>query len=201
MVKRQIQKIAVYCGASSGNNPIYIQEAQKLGHFFAEQNITLIYGGGNVGMMKAVADAVLDSGGTAIGVIPKDLALLELEHPRLSKCYVTDSMQERKFLMRSLADACIALPGGWGTLEELSEFTTLSQLNYHDKSVGLLNSNGYFDLLLQFLYHAQNEGFVHSSHQNLMVVNKDPQMLLEEMRKQVFPSIKEQVNDLQKKNF
>lgn len=197
---RNIRSIAVYCGASKGNNPIYIEQAERLGNILADQNITLVYGGGNVGMMKAVADGVLAHQGNVIGVIPKDLANLELQHPDISQCYVTDSMQERKFLMRSLSDACIALPGGWGTLEELTEFATLSQLNYHDKAVGLLNINGYFDGLLQFFTQAQEEGFVHASHKNLVVVETDPIQLLEKLQLQKFASIQEQVNDLQQKS-
>ena len=197
MTERQIRRIAVYCGASSGNNPIYTQAAQAWGCFLAKQKITLVYGGGNVGIMKVVADVVLEHGGQVIGVIPKGLADLELQHPHLTECYVTDSMQERKFLMRSLADACVALPGGWGTLEELTEFVTLSQLNYHNKSVGILNTNGYFDHLLRFVEHAQKEGFVHASHRHLVVVETDPQKLFQRLKTQKFASIHQQVDDLQ----
>ena len=199
MAKRQIKSIAVYCGASMGHKPIFQQSAESLGRVLAEQGIQLIYGAGNVGMMKVVADAVLQHGGQVIGVIPKGLADLELQHPHITKCYVTDSMQERKFLMRSLADACIALPGGWGTLEELTEFATLSQLNYHNKAVGILNSHGYFDLLLQFIKHAHQEGFIHKSHQNLVQVHTNPEQLLQLLRVQNFASIQDQVDDLQRR--
>ena len=199
MIERQIRSVAVYCGASIGHNPTFKQSAQSLGKILAEQGIQLVYGAGNVGMMKVIADAVLEHGGQVIGVIPKGLADLELQHPHITKCYVTDSMQERKFLMRSLADACIALPGGWGTLEELTEFATLSQLNYHNKAVGILNINGYFDLLLQFIEHALQEGFVHKSHQNLVQVHTDPVQLLQLLKNQSFTSIQEQVDDLQRR--
>ena len=198
MIERQIKSVAIYCGSSMGHKPTFKQGAQYLGKVLAEQGIQLIYGAGNVGMMKVVADAVLQHGGQVIGVIPKGLADLELQHPHITKCYVTDSMQERKFLMRSLADACIALPGGWGTLEELTEFATLSQLNYHNKAVGILNINGYFDLLLQFIEHAQQEGFVHRSHKNLVQVHTNPVQLLQLLRIQNFTSIQEQVDDLRR---
>ena len=199
MTERQLKSMAVYCGASIGHKLIFKQSAQSLGKVLAEQGIQLVYGAGNVGMMKVVADSVLENGGEVIGVIPKGLADLELQHPHITKCYITDSMQERKFLMRSLADACIALPGGWGTLEEITEFATLSQLNYHNKAVGILNSHGYFDLLLQFLEHAHQEGFVHKSHTDLVQVHTDPATLLQLLRTQNFASIHEQVDDLQRR--
>ena len=124
-----MKRICVYCGSRPGSTPIYAKKAVELGHLLAKEHIELVYGGGNVGIMKVVADAVLQNGGSVIGVIPRKLRDLELVHPNLTECYVTESMHERKFLMSKLADGFIALPGGWGTLEELSEAVTWAQLN------------------------------------------------------------------------
>ena len=139
----KLQSIAVYCGARSGHDSIYEKEAYKLGAVLADRSITLVYGGGNVGLMKQVADGCLAHGGSVIGVIPKMLADLELAHPNIQKLYLTQSMQERKMMMAQLADGFIAMPGGFGTMEEMFEVLTPTQLNYHNKPVGLLNIQGY----------------------------------------------------------
>ena len=193
---RSLNKIAVYCGASSGTNPLYVDQAYQVGSILAAQGMSIVYGGGNVGMMKAVADGVLSQNGQITGVIPKRLLELELLHPGLTQHYVTESMQERKMLMIQLSDAFIALPGGFGTLEELTEVTTLTQLNYHDKPVGVLNTNRYFDPLFFWIKHASTEGFIHPVHSNLICRSESIHDLLEQLRNQKHPSIHEQLKDL-----
>jgi len=193
---RSFKRIAIYCGASSGTDPSYIAQAYKVGGLLATENIGIVYGGGNVGMMKAVADGALSQNGEVIGVIPRKLMELELLHPKLTQHYITETMQERKMLMIELSDAFIALPGGFGTLEELAEVTTLTQLNYHDKPVGILNINGYFDPLLLWIQHASTEGFIHPTHTDLICNAANTPELLTLLRHKSIPSIKEQLKDL-----
>ena len=146
--------------------------------------------------MKCVADGALKENGTIIGVIPRKLQELELIHPNLSETYITESMQERKLLIAQLADAFIALPGGFGTLEELAEVTTLTQLNYHDKPVGLLNINGYFNLLIKWLEHAAQENFIHKSHQHLISISDDPNEMLQLLKDKQHPKLELQLKDI-----
>jgi len=181
--------VCVYCGSSSGNHPEYQAAATELGQLLAQRQITLVYGGGNIGLMKTVADGVLEAGGNVIGVIPRKLMDLELAHPHIQEIYVTESMHQRKYMMAQLADAFVAMPGGWGTLEELSEITTWAQLNYHHKAIGLLNTRGYYDALLGFLKHANQEGFIRAPHLDLMAINSNPKALLQQMTQLRFPDL------------
>ena len=186
-----MKRICIYCGSRSGKDPIYTQKAIEVGQLLAQNNIELVYGGGNVGIMKTVADAVLENGGNVIGVIPRKLRELELEHPNITECYVTESMHERKFLMSKLADGFIALPGGWGTLEEMSEAVTWTQLNYQDKPTGILNTNNYYGHLLNWLQHAQQEGFISKDHTELLIVETNPTQLLQKMKNKTFPRLED----------
>ena len=170
---------------------MYRKKAEEMGTLLAEQGKTLVYGGGNVGLMKSVADAALAKGGKVIGVIPRRLRELELAHPGLSECYVTESMHERKLLMNKLSDGFIALPGGWGTLEEISEAVTWTQLNYQEKPTGILNTKKYYDPLLDWLKQASHEGFISKEHIDLLVVETDPKRLLERMAKTVYPRLEQ----------
>lgn len=185
------QRIAVYCGSRAGNNPIYTEAAIELGRELAANNITLVYGAGNVGLMKKVADSVLENKGQVWGVIPRKLIDLELAHPNLTECFVTESMSERKMMMSQLSDAFIAMPGGFGTLEEIAEVTTLTQLNYHDKPVGLLNTKGYFNALVEWIGHANDEGFIRDAHRGLLCSSDSPQELLKQLRNAQFPKIED----------
>ena len=178
---RKFNRICVYCGASNRINISYKKLAFSLGALLGSRSIALVYGGGNVGLMKEVADGALSVGGTVLGVIPRKLRDLELAHPDISELFVTESMHERKMLMAQLADAFIALPGGWGTLEELAEAATWTQLNYHEKPVGLLNHNEYFDHLLKWLSHAQQEGFISPIFSDLLMTDQDPNSLLQKL--------------------
>ncbi|MCB9750913.1 MAG: TIGR00730 family Rossman fold protein [Myxococcales bacterium] len=158
--RRALRRVCVYCGSARGDDPRFASAAEALGRALAERSIELVYGGGRVGLMGVVADATLAAGGRAHGVIPQRLHDLEVAHTGLSELYVVESMHARKVVMAQLSDAFIALPGGWGTLEELFEVTTWNQLGIHDKPVGVLNVAGYYDALLEFLAHAKARGFI-----------------------------------------
>ncbi len=173
-----MQRICVFCGSSSGSRPTYLAEARRLGVVLAERGIGLVYGGGRVGLMGTVADSVLAAGGEVIGVIPAALATKELAHRDLTDLRVVGSMHERKALMAELADAFIALPGGYGTLEEFFEVLTWSQLGLHAKPCGLLNVDNYYGPLLELIHHAIGEGFVPPEHRALVQVADEPEHLL-----------------------
>lgn len=158
--KKRIEKICVYCGANSGNNPAFIEAARKLGHMFAKENIELVYGGGKVGLMGAVADAVLEKGGRVTGIIPQKLVEKEQAHHGIQDLRVVNDMHERKAAMAALADAFIALPGGFGTLEELFEVLTWSQIGYHQKPVAILDVDQYYAHLQAFIDHAKTTGLI-----------------------------------------
>jgi hypothetical protein len=179
----------VYCGSSQGTRPEYAEAARALGAFLARKGIGVVFGGGRVGLMGAVADGALAAGGEVIGVIPEKLRARELAHTGLSELFVVDSMHARKTMMAYLSDAFIALPGGWGTLEETFEVTTWAQLNYHLKPVGLLNVCGYYDRLLHFLEHAVAEGFIRPLLRGLIVSAVEPDELLELLTKSEVPEL------------
>lgn len=168
-----IRKIAVFCGSSTGNDPVYMEMAGQLGRKLAEENLTLIYGGAQVGCMGAVADACLQANGNVIGVIPEKLKDVEIAHRHLTRLYVVKTMHERKALMSELADAFVALPGGSGTLEEWFEVFTWSQLGYHAKPCCLLNVNRYFDPLIAMLDHIIKEGFMRPSYRDMIIVESN----------------------------
>lgn len=185
----RFKRVAVYCGGSNDAPPAYYAAAWEVGQLLAGRGIGVVYGGGSVGMMGAVADAALDAGGEVIGVIPTKLRDLELGHPGLTEMFVVDSMHARKSMMMYLADAYIALPGGYGTLEELFEAVTWAQLNYHRKPVGLLDVDGYFAHLMAFVHHAADVGFIRPVLRDLMVVRTDAGQLLEALEGAVVPDL------------
>ena len=172
------RRICVYCGAAPGKSDAYTDAARKLGRSLAAQGIQLVYGGGGTGMMGAVADAVLEGGGHAIGVIPRKLMDLELAHQGVQELYVTEDMHSRKMMMAKLSGGFCTMPGGWGTLEELSETATWAQLGYHGKPMGLLNTGGFFDPLLGWIEHARQEGFVRIPTSELLYCETDPDALV-----------------------
>ena len=173
-----MKSIAVYCGATPGASPVYADAARALARVLVEQDIGLVYGGGNVGLMGVIADEVMALGGRATGVIPRALMEREVGHTGLTELCVVRDMHERKAMMATLSDAFIAMPGGMGTLEELFEMLTWSQLGIHAKPVGVLNVNGFYDGLVGFLAHQRNEGFVRPQHAALMMVEADPLALV-----------------------
>jgi uncharacterized protein (TIGR00730 family) len=174
-----MRSVCVFCGSSAGRNPVYANEARALGAALAARGWTLVYGGGQVGLMGVLADAVLASGGRVIGVIPRALATKELAHAGLTELHVVETMHQRKALMADLSDAFVALPGGYGTLDESFEILTWAQLGLHQKPVALLNGTGYFDALLAWLDRAVNEGFLRTQHREVLLVHTEPQALLE----------------------
>ena len=173
-----IRRLAIFCGSNPGARPDYVEAARSLGRLLAQRGIGVVYGGSNVGLMAALADAMMDELGEIIGVIPRMLVDREVANTALSDLRIVGSMHERKAMMAELSDGFIALPGGIGTLEEFFETWTWGQLGMHAKPCGLLNIAGYFDPLLEFLDHAVAEKFVRDVHRAMVVVESDPVALL-----------------------
>jgi uncharacterized protein (TIGR00730 family) len=174
-----IKRVCVYCGSNSGSDPAYTQAARELGAALVRRGWGLVYGGGRVGLMGTIADAVLAGGGNVIGIIPEALVKMEVAHHGLTELRVVRSMHERKALMVELADAFIAMPGGYGTLDEFCEVLTWAQLGMHHKPHGLLNISGYYDSLLAFFDHAVATKFIRSAHRELIHTATQPERLLE----------------------
>jgi uncharacterized protein (TIGR00730 family) len=177
----KLRRICVYCGSNAGNDPAHRAAAHDLGAFLARSGLGLVYGGGNVGLMGAVADGALSQNGEVIGVIPESLMEKELGHGGVTELHVVTSMHERKQLMVDLSDGFIALPGGFGTLDELFETLTWLQLSFHDKPVGLLNVGDFFDGLIEFIAHMSRSGFLKPEHAKCVLVENDPAQLLAAM--------------------
>ncbi len=173
-----IRRLAIFCGSNPGMRPDYVEAARSLGRMLAQRGIGVVYGGSNVGLMAALANAMEDEHGDIIGVIPRMLVEREVANTALSDLRIVDSMHQRKAMMVELADGFIALPGGVGTLEEFFETWTWAQLGMHAKPCGLLNVAGYFDPLLEFLDHAVAEKFVRDVHRGMVIVESDPAALL-----------------------
>ncbi len=176
-----MKRVCVFCGSSKGGRDVYMEAARQIGATLAEHEIELVYGGGHVGLMGATADGALAAGGRVIGVIPQALADKELAHKGLTELYVVGSMHERKAMMAELSDGFIALPGGFGTLDEFAEIVTWAQLGIHQKPIGMLNTAGYFDTLLAFFDHSVTERFVTSSHRSMVLTSDQPEQLLDLM--------------------
>lgn len=173
-------RICVYCGSSSGNRSSYASAARSLAEALVARGFGLVYGGANKGIMGVIADAVLGGGGEVHGVIPTALVDKEIAHPSLTALHVVSSMHERKTLMAELSDGFIALPGGFGTLEEIIEILTWGQLQFHNKPSGLLNIDGYFDNLLHYLDHAVAEGFLRPENRQMLLCDTAPEGLLQQ---------------------
>ncbi len=175
-----LKRVCVFAGSSSGTRASYTAAAAGLGRLLSGRGIGVVYGGASVGLMTAVADAALANGGEVIGVIPRLLVDLEIAHPGLSELKIVGSMHERKALMSELSDGFIALPGALGTLEEVFEVLTWAQLGYHRKPCGLLNVEGYYDRLLDFLDHTVSEGLLRQQNRDTLLVAENGEMLLEQ---------------------
>jgi uncharacterized protein (TIGR00730 family) len=173
-----MQALTVYCGSYPGNRQCYVEAAERLGTCLAEREITLIYGGAQVGLMGALADSVLGAGGQVVGIIPKSLNQANLVHQGLTRLEVVDSIHDRKSRMLALGDGLLALPGGFGTLEELFEALAWCQLKLHQKPCAVLNVNGYFDALMSFLDQATHQGFLTPANRNLLLEASTPEDLL-----------------------
>jgi uncharacterized protein (TIGR00730 family) len=176
-----VRRVCVYAGSNPGSDPAFADAARGFAAELARRGIGLVYGGGKVGLMGVLADTVLEAGGEAIGVMPQALIDREIGHPGLTRLEVVDSMHERKARMAQLADAFVAVPGGIGTLEELIEVYTWSQLGIHQKACGVLNVNGYYDHLAAFLDHAVAAGFLRPQHRAVLSVADEPAELLDRL--------------------
>ena len=173
-----IKRICVFCGSNHGARSAYTDAAQQLGKALVSQGMGLVYGGGSIGLMMVVADAVLKEKGEVIGVIPHALSSKEFAHDGLTELHLVSSMHERKAMMAELSDAFIAMPGGFGTLDEFFEIITWAQLGLHTKPIGLLNVGGYFDLLLEFVDYMLQERFISAEHRQLIITSRNPEELL-----------------------
>ena len=189
-----MKRIAVFCGSSLGFNNIYAIEAKKLGDYLAQKNIGLVYGGGKIGLMGTIADAVLEKKGEVIGVIPDLLRHEEVAHTKITRMLVTRKMSKRKVKMSKLVDGYIAMAGGFGTLDEIFEALTLGQLGIEHKPVGILNTNSYFDHTLKQLEVMVNEGFLKQSNRDMIIVSSSIEELLNKMLKYKAPKISKVLN-------
>jgi hypothetical protein len=174
-----VKTLVVYCGSSDDIPPVHLEAARAMGACLVQRGLTLIFGGGRTGMMGAVADAALEAGGRVVGILPRQFNTPALAHGGLSEMLLVGSMHERKARMAEMGDAFVALPGGFGTLEELFEILTWAQIGMHRKPVGLLNVQGYYDPLLAMIERARQQGFIYSEHRDLIVCEAAPAALLD----------------------
>ena len=182
-----MKAVCVFCGSREGSRPAYAEAARRTGREIARRGLGLVYGGGRVGLMGAVANAALEEGGEVVGVITEALISKEIAHAGLTKLHVVGSMHERKMLMADLSDGFVTLPGGYGTLEEFFEVLSWAQLSIHEKPCGLLDVNGFWDPLSTLFDHAVTEGFVNPNHRSLALTEGDPSVLLERMERYTPP--------------
>ena len=190
-----MKRMSVFCGASLGSGDHYRASAEAMGDALISKNMVLVFGGGMVGLMGVVADTVLRRGGKVVGVIPTFLAKKEIAHEGLTELIVVDTMHTRKMKMHELSDAAIAMPGGYGTLDELFEMLTWSQLGVHRKPIGLFNAHGYFDHLIAFIDHMQRENFIQADTRSLLVHDDDPFRLLDKMAAYIPPELPAWLNN------
>lgn len=176
-----MKRICVFCGSNSGVDPIYLATAEKVGKFLADNNIELVFGGGRVGLMGKIADAVMENGGKVIGIIPQALSEREVAHQGLTELHIVGSMHERKAMMADLADGFIALPGGVGTFEEFCEIVTWAQLGIHTKPCALMNVGGFYDSFIAMFDHSMNQGFIRPQHRALVLVESEIDKLYKAM--------------------
>ena len=190
-----MKNIAIYCGSSAGSDSAYRSQAEKLGRYLAVNNLHIIFGGGKVGMMGILADAALKAGGKVTGVIPAFLHVKEVAHSGLSELITVETMHQRKSLIEQMCDAAIALPGGFGTLDELFEMLTWGQLGLHDKPVGILNTNGFFDPVLAAMDRMVHDGFLKDVNRDMVLVSPQVEELLERMRAYRPPKVRKWIMD------
>ncbi|MGJ3354510.1 TIGR00730 family Rossman fold protein [Providencia sp. Je.9.19] len=187
---RKIKSVAVYCGSSMGSNEIYQQQAIEFAKEMVKRNITLVYGGASVGIMGTIADTILSLGGKVIGVIPSLLEEREISHKNLTELYKVETMHQRKSKMIELADAFVALPGGYGTLEEYSEVFTWSQIGLHTKPCALFNINNYWQPLIDMTNKMVDEGFLHEKYRHMAIVETTPTAILDKFETYIAPPVK-----------
>lgn len=184
-----MRRICVYCGSNTGVRPLYAEAAQDLADVLVRHDLELVYGGANKGIMGIIADAVLERGGSVHGVIPKMLCEKEIAHRGLTELHVVASMHARKTMMAALSDGFVAMPGGFGTLEEIVEIVTWGQLRFHDKPCGLLNVDGYFDHLLSYLDHANEEGFLRDENRRMLLCERTATRLIQTFERYTAPHV------------
>ena len=184
-----MRRVCVYCGSNAGQRPGYAAAARELADVLVRHELELVYGGADKGIMGVLADAMLERGGKVHGVIPQMLMEKELAHQGLTELHVVASMHARKTMMAALSDGFVAMPGGYGTLEEIIEIITWGQLRFHDKPCGLLNIDGYFDQLLAYLDHANKEGFLRTENRNMLLVDASPVALIQKFERYTAPHV------------
>ncbi|MEM9687847.1 MAG: TIGR00730 family Rossman fold protein [Pseudomonadota bacterium] len=184
-----MKRLCVYCGSNRGNRTVYAEAAESLADVLVNHDIELVYGGASAGIMGVIADAVLARGGRVHGVMPRSLMHKEIGHQGLTELHIVNGMHERKSMMAALSDGFIALPGGFGTLEELIEVTTWGQLRFHEKPCGLLNVDGYYDALLAFLDSAEHEGFLRPESRAMLMAESDPVTLIRRFERYTAPVV------------
>jgi len=189
-----MDKIAIFCGASSGFNPVYTQKAKEMGQLLSKKNISIVFGGGKVGMMGAIADEMLELKAEVIGIIPHFLRHEEVEHDRVEQMLVSQTMSERKVRISKMVDGYIAMPGGFGTLDEVLEVLTLGQLHIEQKPIGFLNTNGFFDALIQQFDHMVKEGFLKQENRDMVLIDEDPEQLLIKMENYTAPKVSKMID-------
>ncbi len=182
-MKKSIHTICVFCGSRVGAGETYTKVAKEMGKLLAKNNFKLVFGGTTIGLMGCIADAVLEHGGKVEGVIPQLLFPMEAPHPKINRLHITHSMHARKQKMYDLSDAFVALPGGLGTLDELFEILTWSQINLHQKPIGIINTEGYFDGIIQFLDHALKEEFLRPKHRQLLIKAQNPKEMINKLKR------------------
>ena len=190
-----MNRISVFCGSSLGNQSIFREKAYELGQFIAKRNIELVYGGTEIGLMGAVAEGVLSRDGKAIGVLPNFLRQKEIAHPGLSELILVNTMHERKVKMHELSDGVIALPGGFGTMEELFEMLTWGQLGIHKKPIGILNIKGFYDQLNFFLENMVKQGFLSNENKQMLIIEEDPGKLLDKFYSYEHPDVEKLIDE------
>lgn len=189
-------KVCVFCGSSMGNDVRYQEAAAQLGEVLAQNNCTLYYGGGNVGLMKIIADKMIEKGKNVVGVMPNLILDMEIGHEGISQMIKTESMSERKTILINEAEAFIAMPGGFGTLDEFFEIIVLNQLRITDKPVALYNTLNYYDSMIQFIDHAVSQGFIRKEHRDNIIINDNPEILFKELSKHKSIDINQWIKDI-----
>lgn len=193
-------KVCVFCGSSMGNDPRYQEAAVRLGEVLAQNDCTLYYGGANVGLMKIIADKMLEKGKRVVGIIPKLITDMEIAHEGVTEMMEVDSMSERKLMLINESDAFIAMPGGFGTLDELFEITVLNQLRITDKPVALYNTLNYYDSMMQFVNHAVSQGFIRKEHRDNIIVSDNPETLFKELSRHKSIDIEQWIKDIKEES-
>lgn len=193
-------KVCVFCGSSMGNDPRYQEAAAQLGEVLAQNDCTLYYGGANVGLMKIIADKMLERGKRVVGIIPKLITDMEIAHEGVTEMIEVDTMSERKLMLINESDAFIAMPGGFGTLDEIFEITVQNQLRISDKPVALYNTLNYYDSMIQFIDHAVSQGFIRKEHRDNIIISDNPETLFKELSRHKSIEIDQWIQDIKEES-